>query len=261
MARPGPASVVTVLLCLASAGVSAEVVRVFAAASLTEPFREMAALHERHRAGDTVELSFAGSQVLRAQIEQGAPADVFASADTRHMDALARATRVSAPHVFARNEPVLVVSRESEGSIRSLADLARADRIVVGAPEVPIGRYTLQILDRAEATLGADFRARVEAHVVSRELDVRHVLAKVSLGEAQAGIVYRSDAVAARDHVHVVPIPPALSVVAEYPVAVVRGGAHPSLARAWIALLLSPEGQRVLRQAGFSPASGSASAT
>lgn len=225
---------------------------VFAASSLRDAFTALGATFERAHPGVTVTFSFAGTQELRTQLEHGARADVFASADQRHMDALVAASRVSEPVLFARNEPVLVVATESAGTIRGLADLPRASRVIVGGPEVPIGRYTLAVLDRASATLGADFRARVEARVVSRELNVRQVLAKVALGEAQVGVVYRSDAKAAGPSVTVVPIPPDINVVAAYPLAVVTGAAHPDLARAWVALVLSPEGRRALEDAGFS---------
>lgn len=230
---------------------------VFAAASLREVFTAMGDDFKRAHPGVEVTFNFAGTQELRTQLEHGAAADVFASADQRHMDELARASRVSGPVVFARNEPVIVVAKESAASLRGLADLPSANRIVIGAPEVPIGRYTLQILDRASTTLGADFRSRVEARIVSRELNVRQVLTKVSLGEAQAGFVYRTDARAAQDQVSVVAIPPELNVIAEYPIAVVSGAAHPGLARAWVDFVLSADGQRALRNAGFLAPSGS----
>ncbi|MET0342742.1 MAG: molybdate ABC transporter substrate-binding protein [Polyangiales bacterium] len=229
---------------------------VFAAASLRDAFTELANGFRTAHAGAEVTFNFAGSQELRAQMEQGAPADVFASADTKHMDALAKTGRVEAPKQFARNEPVLVVARESAATVQSLADLPKLERIVLGAAEVPIGRYAQQVLDRAEGALGTDFRARVEAKVVSRELNVRQVLSKVSLGEAQAGIVYRTDARSAKDRVKTVTIAPAYNVVAEYPIAAVKDAAHPVLARAWVDLVLSPEGQKALANAGFSaPAS------
>jgi molybdate transport system substrate-binding protein len=148
---------------------------------------------------------------------------------------------------------VIVVTKEATATIRGLADLPSADRIVIGTPELPIGRYALQILDRAAASLGPDFRARVEARVVSRELNVRQVLAKVSLGEAQAGIVYRTDA-KADPALTRVPIPPELNVIAEYPIAVVQAAPHPGLARAWVELVLSAVGKRALEGAGFVPA-------
>lgn len=229
---------------------------VFTAASLRDVFTALGEDFVRAHAGVAVTFSFAGTQELRAQLEHGAAADVLASADRRHMDELVKAGRAAGPVVFARNEPVIVVARESAGAIRGLADLPAASRIVLGAPEVPIGRYTLAILDRAAASLGADFRARVEARVVSRELNVRQVLAKVRLGEAQAGVVYRTDVQAAQDGVAIVPIPPEINVVAEYPIAVVTGAAHPGLARRWVDFVLSEAGQSALRRAGFVAPSG-----
>lgn len=229
---------------------------VFAAASLRESFGHLAEAFKKSRPAVEISFNFAGSQELRTQIEHGAAADVFASADLRHMDALRRAGRVDAPVIFARNEPVLIVPRGRSPAIRALADLPSAARIVVGAPEVPIGAYTVQILDKASQTLGADLRARVEARVVSRELNVRQVLAKVSLGEADAGIVYRTDAATARDRVEVVPIPAAMNVMAEYPIAVVTGAPHPELARAWLDLVGSPAGQEILARSGFASAAG-----
>jgi molybdate transport system substrate-binding protein len=230
---------------------------VFAAASLREVFTQLEGDFQRSHPGVEVTFNFAGSQELRTQLEQGAVADIFASADTHHLEVLARTARVSPPTLFARNSPVLVVARESEATIRSLADLPSARRIVIGAPEVPIGRYTLQLLDNAGRVLGSDFRARVEARVVSRELNVRQVLNKVSLGEAQAGFVYRTDARAAKPPLAQVELPAELNVVADYPVAVVAGAPHPTLARAWIALLLSARGQSALAEAGFLPPPGS----
>ena len=224
---------------------------VFAAASLREAFTSLSEEFKRAHAGVEVTFNFAGSQELRTQIDHGAAVDVFAAADTAQMGELVRGSRVAPAVVFARNEPVIVVARESATTIRSLDDLARASRLVVGAAEVPIGRYTLQILDRASTTRGADFRARVEANVVSRELNVRQVLAKVSLGEAQAGIVYRTDVRAPNDGVSIVSIPADANVVADYPIAIVTGAAHPTLARAWVDLVLSNEGQRAMKDAGF----------
>lgn len=232
---------------------------VFAAASLRDVFTALGEDFKRSHAGVELIFNFAGTQELRTQLEQGAAVDVFASADQRHMEALVRAARATAPVVFARNEPVIVVATEARATLRGIADLPAATRVVIGTPEVPIGRYTLQILDRASSTLGADFRARVEAKVVSRELNVRQVLAKVSLGEAQAGVVYRTDAKSAQDRVSIVTVPSDINVVADYPIAVVTGAAHPGLARAWVELVLSAEGQRALRNAGFLAPSGTGS--
>jgi molybdate transport system substrate-binding protein len=231
---------------------------VFAATSLRDAFTAFGADFERAHPDVDLVFHFAGTHELRMQLEHGASADVFASADPVHMEELARSGRVTDAVVFARNEPVIVVSRESALRIRSLADLPAATSIVLGTPEVPIGRYAAQLLDRASASpLGADFGARVEARVVSRELNVRQVLAKVSLGEAQAGIVYRTDAQAAGSLVSVVTIPSEINVSAAYPVARVTGATHPTTARAFVDLLLSDGGQRTLRAAGFLPPTGS----
>jgi molybdate transport system substrate-binding protein len=226
-------------------------VTVFAAASLREAFTSLGRRLEQKRPDAHVVLSFAGSQTLRSQIEHGAPADVFASADERHMQALVAAKRVLEPHVFTRNELCVVVSRAKAGDLTAFPRLPRAERIVLGAPEVPVGSYTAQMLDRASKELGADFRARVEAHVVSREPDVRQVLAKVTLGEADAGVVYRTDALTQKDKLEVVSIPAAFNVPAEYPLAVTADAPSPELARAFVELVLSPEGQSILVAHGF----------
>jgi len=174
---------------------------VYAAASLREAFGELGRQFEAKHPGTKLVFNLAGSQELRTQIENGAPADVFASADQKHMQALLAAKLAGKPRIFARNEPVLVVPEGNPARIRGLRDLPGAKRIVVGVPEVPIGAYTLRILDAASERYGGDFRERVEARVVSRELNVRQVLAKVGLGEADAAIVYRTDAATAKDKV------------------------------------------------------------
>jgi len=228
-----------------------ERVVVLAAASLRDAFGVIAQGFEADHPGVDVVFDFAGSQELRTRIEAGAPFDVFASADQRHMDALVAGGHVAAPRAFAHNHLVLVVAKEAAQRVRTLADLPSAGRVVIGAPEVPVGRYTLALLDRAGASLGADFRARVEARVVSRELNVRQVLAKVRLGEADAGVVYRSDAWSARGEVVVVEVPAALDVVAEYPIGLAARPVQPELAAAWVEAVLSERGRRALAEAGF----------
>jgi molybdate transport system substrate-binding protein len=236
-----------VLLPLVARAEERRELTVFAAASLREPFAELARALEQRTPGLKVRLNFAGSQELRAQIEHGARADVFASADLAHMAALEKAGLAVAPRTFAHNQLVVVVPRENPARLGAFVDLPRAKRLVIGAPVVPIGAYTLRILDRTDA----DFRRRVLARVVSKELNVRQVLAKVALGEADAGIVYRTDARAAGGEVLPLDIPAALNVVAEYPIAVLGGAAEPAAARAFVELVLSPEGQERLAAAGF----------
>jgi molybdate transport system substrate-binding protein len=226
---------------------------VFAAASLREPFTKLGDAFEKSHPNVEVAFNFAGSQELGTQIEHGAAVDVFAPADRQHMNELVRANEATAPALFARNEPVMIVAKHDADALEAFADLPKARRIVLGAPEVPIGRYTLQILDRASTNPPNDFRSRVEARVVSRELNVRQVLAKVTLGEADAAIVYRTDAATAKDRVAVVAIPPELNVIAEYPIATVTAARNPELARAWIGVVLSEAGRKVLADAGFLP--------
>jgi molybdate transport system substrate-binding protein len=227
---------------------------VFAAASLRDAFTRLGDAFEAAHSGVKVTFNFAGTQELRTQLEQGAQVDVFAAADPKHMDALKAAGRVSDPKLFARNEPVIIVARESAKNVRGLADLQKLQKLVIGVPEVPIGRYTLQILERASAKLGPQFPEKTLARVASRELNVRQVLAKVSLGEADAGVVYRTDALSlkeGKDRITVVDIAPDFNVVAEYPIAVVSEAPHPTLARAWVELVQSDAGQQTLRGAGF----------
>ena len=240
-------------VALAARAQGSKEVAVFAAASLREAFTELGKRFEATHPGTKVVFNLAGSHELRTQIENGAPADVFASADQKHMQALVAGKLAVAPKIFARNEPVLVVPKGNPAGLRGLKDLPTAKRIVVGVPEVPIGAYTLRMLDAASKQYGPDFRAKVEARVVSRELNVRQVLAKVSLGEADAAIVYRTDAAAAQRNVEMIAIPADLNVVAEYPIAVLTRARQPALADEFVALVLSPAGRDVLASFGFQP--------
>jgi molybdate transport system substrate-binding protein len=229
---------------------------VFAAASLRDVFTSMGEAFKGTHAGVELVFNFAGTQELRTQVEHGAAVDVFASADQRLMDELVSAGHVQTPVIFTRNEPVIVVAK-SAPAIQSINDLPQSHRIVIGTPEVPIGHYTLQILDLASQKLGSDFRTRVESKVVSRELNVRQVLAKVTLGEANAGIVYRTDAQSSKNAVSVITIPSEMNVIADYPIATMTKAVHPKLAREWVAFVLSSAGQAALQSAGFlAPVSG-----
>jgi molybdate transport system substrate-binding protein len=221
-------------------------ITVFAAASLREVFEDLAKAFEA-KSGVKVHVNLAGSQELRTQIENGARADVFASADHKHIAALVNAKLAASPRVFARNTPVVIVPRDNPAKVGSFDQLPRAKKLVIGVPEVPIGAYALEILERT----GADFKQKVLANVASRELNVRQVLAKVILGEADAGIVYRSDAMAGKDRVAIVEIPAKINVIAEYPVAVLSKAPQAAAARAFVDLLLSGDGQKRLAAAGF----------
>lgn len=232
---------------------------VFAAASLTESFGELGKLFEEQHPGVTVVFNFAGSQQLVQQLAQDAPADVFASANNPQMQAAVDAGRVDAgsPQTFVRNLLVVVTPADNPGGLNSLQDLARPGlKLVLAAPEVPVGQYAQQFLEQAgqDPSFGPDFVAGVTQNVVSYEENVRAVLSKVSLGEADAGIVYATDAASAGDAVRTLPIPDALNVVAAYPLAPVTDSAQAELAAQFIALVLSPEGQAVLARYGFDPA-------
>lgn len=236
-------------------------ITVFAAASLTDAFQELGRILEHGPSGTTVRLSFAGSQQLALQLESGAGADVFASADQRWMTYAQNHGLIDGtPAIFARNRLVVIVPRTNPGRIRALPDLARKGlKVVLAAEAVPAGRYSREALHKMAAApgYGAGFDTRVLGNVVSQEDNVKAVVAKVQLGEADGGIVYRSDLTAAvRRYVHAIDIPDDYNVIAGYPIAVVTGGSNPAGARSFLALVLSEEGQRVLRRHGLIAAAG-----
>lgn len=226
------------------------VLTVYAASSLTEVFRDLAQTFEASHPGAGVSLTFAGSQVLRLQIEQGAAADVFASANPEHMHALRDEGRVREARVFAHNELVLIVPADNPAEIHTLADLPRAARLVIGTRNVPVGRYAREALHRANSSFGPDFETSVLAHVVSEESNVRLARAKVELGEADAAIVYKTDAISS-DRVRTIPVPETVNVRADYLIGIVDGSAHPDLAAQWVELVLGPDGRTVLARHGF----------
>lgn len=223
---------------------------VYAASSLTDVFGELEAVFEGEHPGVDVAITFAGSQVLRLQIEQGAAADVFASADQEHMDALIEAELVEESRVFAHNDLVIIVPLDNPAGIESLEDLPEARRLVLGTSNVPVGRYAREVLRLAAPTHGEGFEAMVLSRVVSEESNVRLARAKIELGEADAAIVYRTDA-GSSDRVAVVEIARELNIIADYPVGVLRRAAAPALAAAWVELLASAEGKAVLARHGF----------
>jgi len=242
-----------VCLCLALAcqntapKSASEGLTVFAASSLTEAFVELGEEFSRTERCLPPKFAFAGSQSLRLQIEQGAQADVFASANGDHMTALASSGAIAHPKIFAYNELVLIVPKDNPASIRKFEDLPRARRLVVGAPAVPIGQYTRELLQRAEHAFGPAFSSSARKRVVSEETNVRLVRAKVELGEADAAIVYRTDAT---DRVQTIEIPASLNVRAGYQIGLV--GSEPTgLAKRWMQFIDSPAGRTILARHGF----------
>jgi molybdate transport system substrate-binding protein len=228
---------------------------IFAAASLTDAFAEIGVNFEAANPGVTVTFNFAGSQALRTQIEEGAPADVFASANTKEMDTLVAGAFVAndAPQMFLTNELVIIVPEGNPAGVDNVESLSRLGlKLVLAAEEVPVGRYSREAFDLMNAQFGSDFKDKVLANVVSNEDNVKQVVAKVQLGEADAGIVYTSDAVPAPE-LPVVEIPAEMNVIAEYPIAPLTAATNPDLAAAFVEYVLAPEGQAVLQKWGFGP--------
>ena len=223
-------------------GGDGETITVLAASSLADAFAAVGEAHE-DRTGVEVRLSVAGSQQLATQVLEGAPADVFASADRRQMGRVVDAgLTASDPRVVAHNDLAIVVPAGNPRDVGGLHDLAGPDlAVVLAAPEVPAGRYARQALDAAGVQLAP----------VSLEVDVRSVLAKVALGEADAGIVYTSDVVASDADVESVEIPAPHDVVADYPIAVVAGGPNPAGARAFVAFVHTEQAGAILERFGF----------
>ncbi len=228
---------------------------VFAAASLTDAFTELGKTFEAANPGVTVTFNFAGSQALRTQIEEGAPADVFASASGKEMDILVTGSFVMSdtPQIFLTNKLVLILPADNPAAIATLEDLANADvKLVLAAEEVPVGRYSRDAFVLMDIAFGKDFMSTVLANVVSNEDNVKQVVAKVQLGEADAGIVYTSDTVAAPD-LQTIEIPSELNVIAKYPIAPLLKSENAEVAQAFIDYVLSAEGQAVLEKWGFGP--------
>lgn len=226
---------------------------VLAASSLTDAFGELEGVFEEQNPGTDVRVSFAASSDLLLQLQQGAPADVFASADEARMETAVEEGLVEGPEVFARNRPVVIVPADNPAGIQGFQDLAGADaQIVLAADGVPIAEYTEDVLANADAAYGEGFSESVLGKVVSREPNVRTAAQRVSLGEADGTFVYRSDVTEdIRDAVQTVEIPENLNVLATYPIAVAEGSQDPDLARAWVDLTLGDEGQRTLEGYGF----------
>lgn len=226
---------------------------VFAAASLTESFRALERGFEAEHPEIDVELSFAGSQLLAAQLIEGAPAQVFAAADTVQVDRVAAERALTGKRAFAGNRLVLAVPAGS--AITDLADLTTpGTRVVLAGESVPAGRYARQALDAIPVD-SMDLRGAVEANVVSNETDVRAVVAKVRLGEADAGIVYATD-VAGDPAVEARELPLLAQITATYELAVVVDAQHPerqAAAAAFADYVTSPAGQAILAEHGFGP--------
>ncbi len=227
---------------------------VYAAASLTGAFGEIGKAFQAANTGKVI-FNFAGSQALRAQIEQGAKTDLFASADANNVILLeTQGLVVGAPAIFAHNRLIVIAPKSNPAGIKELRDLAKPGlKLDIADAGVPVGSYTLQVLDNlsVDVAYGTDFKSRVLARVVSKENDVKQVVSKVALGEADAGIVYATDAQATIDKLTTIEIPDQFNVIASYPVAMIKGSSSPTLAQKFIDAVLSTQGQAILRKYGF----------
>jgi molybdate transport system substrate-binding protein len=259
LAACGPAATPTPVptAVLPTATPTPRTLTVYAAASLTASFGEIGKAFEATNPGVTVIFNFAGTQALATQLTQGASADVFASANQTYMDNLVTANLVASgmPKDFVTNVLEVILPPANPANVQTLLDLAKPGlKLDLEDKSVPAGGYTLTILDNLskDPTYGADFKTKVLANVVSYETDVKQVVAKVQLGEADAGIVYVTDAIAAPTLKTIV-IPANFNVIARYPIAALINAPQPELAAAFVAYVLSADGQAILKKWGFTP--------
>jgi len=229
---------------------------VFAAASLTDAFKEIGANLQRANPGVKAAFNFGGSPTLRTQLAQGARADIFASADQSNMQGAQRdGTIAGDPRTFAQNKLTLIVPAANPAGIARLQDLGKSGvKLVLAQKDVPVGNYARQSFAKMaqDASFGSGFADQVQKNVVSDEANVKDVVAKVQLGEADAGVVYQTDVTpSVRGAVKMIDIPDQFNVIALYPIAVVKGAPNADGAAAFIDYVLSPAGQGVLAKYGF----------
>ena len=231
---------------------------ILAASSLTDAFGELGNNFEKQNEGVEVKQTFGASSDLLAQIQQGAPADVFASAAEEEMDAAEKEDLLSGtPRVFVRNREVIMVPKDNPANINSLEDMAKPDiKLVLAAKDVPAADYAVEILGKAKTEYGdGGFEKDVRSNIVSREADVRASVTRVVVGDADATFGYASDYTPdIRDKVKVIKIPPDLNIIATYPMASLKDAEDPELAEKWVDLVTSEQGQKVLEKWNFEPA-------
>ncbi|WP_321504279.1 molybdate ABC transporter substrate-binding protein [uncultured Methanoregula sp.] len=232
---------------------------VFAAASLTGVMTDIAKAYEAVHPDRKIVLNFDGSQALRTQIEQGAHADLFLSANTKHMTALQGEGLIvnDSVKIFAKNKLALIVPKENRANITGLSDLAHPGiRLVMGTKEVPFGDYTRQTLGKManDSAYGPGYRDAVMNNVVSEDPAVTALVAHIRVGEADAGIAYASDVSEGdRALITTLPIPDKYNVIAEYPLGIVQGSAVQDRASAFVQFIESPKGNAILTRYGFTP--------
>jgi molybdate transport system substrate-binding protein len=227
---------------------------VFAASSLTKVFPQIAADFQKTHSDVRFAFNFAGTDMLTAQIEQGAPADVFAGASTKYGDELSGKGLIDTPQAFASNRLIVILPASNPAHIASLKGLAKPGvKLVIGDPTVPVGAYTRKVLANLDATYGSGYSAAVLKNVVSNALQVTSVVSSVELGEADAGFVYVTDALSAGSKVEHIDLPASAQATATYPIATVKGSKNAALAQEFVSFVLGPEAQALLKRAGFGP--------
>jgi molybdate transport system substrate-binding protein len=229
--------------------------KIYAASSLTNAFGAIKTAYQAAHPNLSITYNFDGSQTLEQQLANGAPADIFASADTSHMQLAETAKLVTKSQIFAKNNLVVILPASNPGHITTLKDLDKSGiKLVVGVPAVPVGKYGLQVLDNLgkSAQYGAAYEKSVKANIVSQEEDDKSVVTQVQLGDADAGIVYRTDVTSAEaKEVTVIPIPTQYNVIAQYPIAVLAGSTQQQADQAFVNYLLSTAGQSILEKYQF----------
>jgi molybdate transport system substrate-binding protein len=231
---------------------------VFTAASLTGAFGEIGEMYE-NETGIHVAFNFDGSQALRTQLENGAYADVFASANMKQMNAVRESGLMnnSSVAIFTKNKLALIVPKDNPANIRNLTDLARPGiKIVMGTKDVPVGDYALQIIARLgnDSAYGPDYETEVMANVISQETNVNYVVTKVALGEADAGFAYVSDITEElASKIDNIVIPDEYNIIAEYPMGILLESKYPAESQVFMDLVMSDEGRAVLEKYGFAP--------
>ena len=232
----------------------------FAAASLTESFNEIATNYQVAHPGVKIKYNFNGSQILVQQIINGAPADIFASADQANMKKASDAGMVGSSQIFAKNRLVVIVPVDNPGKIMTLKDLARKGvKIDSAAPAVPAGKYSLQVLDNMgqSPTYGPAYVSAVKANFVSQEENVKAVVQKVQLGEVDAGLVYLTDVTTqVASKLKMLDTPDNFNVIAQYPIAIIKHSTHATEAHAFVRYLLATQGQAVLQKYHFVSVNG-----
>ena len=223
---------------------------VFAASSLTEAFQALEVAYESKHPEVEIALNLSGSQILRTQIQNGAQAHVFASANPLHVQALQEASLVNQQEIFAYNRLALLIPHNNPGKLQDLKDLPKVRRLVVGNEHTPIGQYTRDMMKKASLDFGPNFKDRVWGQVVSEEPNARLLRSKVEMGAVDAAVVYESDTITAQD-TKTVSIPEEYNVEAEFTLATLATSRHSNAADSFFEFVLSQEGQELLKEHGF----------